>query len=149
LTYNNKVIVLEKPPRVLWRFFDFAYGPDSNPIIEWYDKDISDEARLLIDGLLKTNQKIENPLNWMGFRKYLKGALKPHKIWEMEFHCDVRQYRLLGIFRGEKIAVFLVGCYHKGPNYTPPNALDTAVRRKKTLDQGGGQLHERKVKTDQ
>jgi len=118
------------------------------PIQDWYDG-LSDRGQHLLDGILKNNQKIANHLNWTGFRKYLKGGeMKGQGIWELGFFADDRQYRLLGVFDGAKRAVFLMGCYHKGGNYTPPDALGTALTRKKMLQQGQGKLLERKINID-
>jgi hypothetical protein len=119
------------------------------PIQDWYDE-LSDYGKQLLDGILKNNSKIADHLQWSGFRKYLKGGeMQGQGIWELGFFADDRQYRLLGVFDGEKRAVFLMGCYHKGGNYTPPNALATTLTRKKLLLQGQGKRHERKVNTDQ
>jgi len=120
----------------------------SNPIENWYST-LSDHGRTLLDALLKNNQKTESHLQWIGFRKFLTGGeMKGEGIWELGFF-DERQYRLLGIFDGAKRAIFLMGCYHKGKNYTPPNALDTALERKKLKVRGDCKLDERKIKTDQ
>jgi len=150
LTNHKKVIILgsPSPSPALWRFFDFCYLSGSTPIQDWYDA-LSDRGQLQVDGLLKNNQKIEDHYNWVGFRKYLKGGeMKGQKIWELGFFCD-RQYRLLGTFDGSKRAIFLMGCYHKGGNYTPSGALNTALERKKLQNLGECLLSERKIKIDQ
>lgn len=117
----------------LWSFWDFQYSADSNPIEDWYQS-LSEEARDEFDALLKANRKTESHLNWLGFRKFLKGKLKPERIWELEFHADKRAYRVLGKFgASRKQAIFLIGCYHKGGIYTPTDALDQAVRRARIL----------------
>ena len=69
-------------------------------------------------------------------------------IWELGFFADYRQQRLLGVFDGAKRAVFLMGCYHKGGNYTPPDALGTSLTRKSMLQKGQCKLYERKIQTD-
>lgn len=146
MTHNKKVIILKPPPPKTWGFFDFVYLSGGTPIEDWYNG-LSEHGQDLIDGLLKANHKIENPINWMGFRKYLKG--EPKGIWELGFYADDRQYRLLGIFSGEKKAVFLMGCYHKGGNYTPFDAMYMALKRKNLFTRGECTLHERPVKFDQ
>ena len=125
LTHNKKVIILKPSPPTTWSFFDFVYLSGGTPIKGWYDS-LSEYGQGLVDGLLKTNHKIENPIGWIGFRKYLKGELQGHGIWELGFYADGLQYRLLGIFDGAKRAIFLMGCYHKGGNYTP---IDASVPR--------------------
>jgi len=114
-------------PPVEWSFFDFGYMGGGTPIQDWYDT-LSDHATQMLNSILKNNKKIANHLEWSGFRKYLKGGeMKGEGIWELGFFADERQYRLLGIFDGTKRAVFLMGCYHKSGNYTPPDALGTEV----------------------
>ena len=150
MTNHKKVITLTASPAapLRWRFFDFCYVSGSNPIEDWYST-LSDRGQTLLNALLKNNQKTENHLQWMGFRKFLKGGvMKGEGIWELGFF-DERQYRLLGIFDGAKRAVFLMGCYHKGKSYTPPNALETALERKKMKGRGEYKLNERQIKTDQ
>ena len=123
------------------------YLSGGKPIQDWYDG-LSDRAQQLVNNILKTNQKIENHLNWMGWRKYLKGGqMKGQGIWELGFSDD-RAYRLLGIFDGQKRAIFVMGCYHKGGNYTPTDALSTALDRKNLHLRRECKLYERKIDTD-
>ena len=144
MTYHKKVI--EFPSSGIWSFFDFGYPNGTNPIQDWY-QELSDDAKLDFDGLLKDNHKTENPINWIGFRRYMKGKLKAEKIWELGFFADGRHYRVLckcGSIR--KQAILLIGCYHKGQVYTPADALETAYKRAKALSEEG--LHERKIRYD-
>lgn len=140
------MIILKPSPVPTWTFFDFVYLSGGTPISDWYDG-LSEQGQNHAEALLKANRKIGNPINWMGFRKYLKGAQKG--IWELGFYAEDRQYRLLGVFNGEKKAVFLLGCYHKGGNYTPADSMYTALKRKNLLAKGECTLHERSVKFDQ
>jgi hypothetical protein len=41
-----------------------------------------------------------------------------------------------------------LGCYHKGPVYTPTDAMNVAVRRAKEFREGRATLHERQVRDD-
>jgi phage-related protein len=79
----------------------------------------------------------------------LQGRAKEERIWQLDFIADKRQYRLLGVF-GEvrKKAILILGCYHKGDNYTPRDALETARKRAKALREGKAEAHERKIKSD-
>jgi hypothetical protein len=151
LTHNKKVIILKpSTPSTLatWTFFDFGYVSGGTPIQDWYDG-LSEYGKQLLNDILKNNKKIANHLQWSGFRRYLKGGeMQGQGIWELGFFADDRQYRLLGVFDGEKRAVFLMGCYHKGGNYTPPDALGTALTRKNMLQKGQCKLYERKINTD-
>ena len=147
MTYNKKVIKFPSPG--LWRFWDFIYEDGTNPIERWYINDLSDEARFTFDTLLKDIRKINNHLEWGCWRGYLRGKLREQRIWEIGFFSDGRQYRILGVFRGSKQAILLVGCYHKQKNYTPTDALNSAYVRSKALSEGKGTCHERKIRIDQ
>ena len=148
MTHKKKVILSNQPP-AKWRYWDFVYLNGSNPIEEWYQA-LPEDIQDTFDALLKNNQKTKHPLQWTGFRKYLHGGdLQKYGVWEMEFKGeDGLAHRLLGIFDGEKKAVFLVGCYHKGGNYTPSEALETAATRASLLAQKKAKTIERHVKTD-
>ena len=141
---HTKVILF--PVHQFWSFFDYVEGT-SNPIEDWYLA-LSEEAKYMFDSLLKNTGKIENHLEWGGF-KYFKGEPKRERIWQLDFIADKRQYRVLGIFGGvRKQAVLILGCYHKGDVYTPQNALETATKRAKALREGRASTHERKIRID-
>lgn len=139
--YHTKVISFE---RRVWRFFDYVEG-DTNPIERWYENDLSEEGQQLFTAMLKNCRKIEDHSQWTPFRGYLQGKLKEYRIWELGFVADKRQHRVLGVFAGEKTAVLLIGCYHKGKVYTPAASLDTACKRAKALHQKKGGTHEREI----
>ena len=138
---HKKVIQFPSPP--LWSFFDYVEGA-RNPIQDWFDG-LSEEAQNTFNTLLKDTQKTSNHLQWGGF-KYLKGEPKSEHIWQLDFIADKRQHRLLGVFGGvQKQAVLILGCYHKGDNYTPQDALTTATKRAKNLRLGRAGIRERKI----
>lgn len=145
MTHNKEVIKSASEPTE-WKFWDFTHS-DNNPIEDWY-KTLSEDAQRLFQGLLKNNYKVENPIHWLGFKRYLKGELKGSGIWELEFFSGV-QYRVLGFFGPRrKEATLLIGCYHKQKIYEPPNALKTALKRKEMLEEGIATYRERKIRTD-
>jgi hypothetical protein len=130
-----------------WSFHDYVEG-GQNPIEDWYINDLSDGGRFAFDALLKNTAKIESHLQWGGF-KFLKGDPKKYHIWQLDFIADGRQYRALGVFGSlRRQAVLLMGCYHKGKVYTPPNAIDTACKRARKLDHKKAGPRERKIKID-
>jgi len=131
---------------VHWTFYDYVEG-DRNPIQDWYENELSDGGRFGFDGLLKNSAKTRSELQWSGF-KYPKGELRKEKIWQIAFVADGKQYRLLGVFQAARRAFLLIGFYHKGKIYTPPNAFDTAIRRAKALREGRAGTRERKIKFD-
>ncbi len=114
LTYHKKVIQFPpQPPPKIWRFYDFGYLANGNPIETWYEGGISDRARLSFNALIKNNEKIANHVEWSGVAKQMRGELKGHQIWQWKIPGEL-QYRVLGSFNGEKRAVFLIGYHHKG-----------------------------------
>ena len=134
---------------MLWTFFDFAYLNGTNPIDDWYQRDLSEDAQFLFDKALKDCQKIELPKNWTAFKRFLEGKPKEDRIWELQFYSDGRQYRILGVFGPQrKQATLLIGCYHKAKVYTPSDAIETASRRAKLLANGEATRHERKIPLD-
>ena len=143
---NHKKVIFLSQPALRWSFFDYREG-GANRIEEWY-LGLSQEGKDKFDALLKNTQKIDNHLQWGGF-KYLKGKPKEEHIWQLDFIADKRQYRLLGVFGSiRKQAVLLLGCYHKGDVYTPKEALETACKRAKALREKRATTYERKIKND-
>jgi hypothetical protein len=145
LTHHKKVILYVSEPAE-WQFYDFAVG-DRNLIQEWLDG-LSEDAENTFHSLLKSNIKVQNPINWTELR-YLKGVAKEHRIWELRFHADGRAYRVLGFF-GErrKSAILLIGCFHKQQVYDPPDAVKTSITRKRLLEDTKATAIERKTPTD-
>lgn len=142
---QNHIKVIPFPQPDIWSFCDYVEG-GKNLIQAWYDE-LSDEGKLNFDSLLKNTHKIPNQLQWGGF-KFLKGEPKRERIWQLDFIADKRQYRLLGVFAGQKRAALLLGCYHKGDVYTPHAALETATKRAKNLREGRASTVGRKIKLD-
>lgn len=139
LTHNKEVIRWTGA----WTFWDYVSPSGNNMIEGWRLQDLSDDGRLIFDKLLKNIRRTENHLNWLGFRRFIK--LHKDKVWELEFSSDGRAYRVLGDFAGEKQAVLLIGCYHKGRNYTPADAINQAFERKRLLKNGTASHDERKI----
>ena len=145
MPYHKQVISSQEAG--CWTFWDYVEGT-STPIEDWYQS-LSEDAQLLFQGTLKNISKTEIPIQWVGFKRFLRGKLKIERIWELAFTADKRQYRILGLFGDtRKQVVFLMGCYHKQGNYTPMDALKTALKRAKALKNKTGGLRERKIKTD-
>jgi hypothetical protein len=150
LTNHKKVIALPRPEGEYWRFYGIRYPNGTQPLDDWFLHDLSEAAQFALIDALKDARKIDNPTNWMCFKRYLKGRLQEYKVLELRFSCgDNREYRLLGVVGSErKQAVFLMGCYHKSRVYTPPEALNTAFKRARDLHQKKVTLYERKIRLD-
>lgn len=134
------------PGPLVWSFYDYVEG-GTNRIEEWYTG-LSQEAKDSFDALLKNTRKIENHLHWGGF-KFLRGEAKNERLWQLDFIADKRQYRVIGVFGlGRKRAALILGCYHKGPNYTPRDAICIACQRAKSLREGKGGTNERTITED-
>jgi phage-related protein len=142
-------VISSDQSQIPWRYWDFVYVNGANPVETWYEA-LPEDIQDTFDALLKNNQKTERPQQWTGFRRFLHGGdLQKCGVWELEFKGEDRlAHRLMGVFRGQKTAVFLIGCYHKGGNYTPSDALKTAADRAKLLDQKKANTRERTVRTD-
>lgn len=133
--------------QAVWRFWDYGTH-ELNLFDAWYSSQ-SEEARDQIDGILKNCCNVADHQQWLSFKRFLKGKYAACKIWEMRFKSDKREYRILGIFGTKrKECILLMGCYHKGSNYTPAAALDIAFDRAKNFKLGIGELRERKIRTD-
>ena len=145
MTHNKNVILFTGGQT--WKFFDFVNECGDNLIESWRNG-LSEMGRNAFNDILKENRKIKNHLNWLGFRGFLEGKCKKYRIWELGFKCDNVQHRLLNIFEPGRIVIILVGCYHKGRVYTPPDALNLACKRAQLLGEGYGQLPERKIRMD-
>lgn len=126
-----------------WTFQDYVEG-GINRVEEWY-VGLSEEGQDKFDSLLKNTSKITNHLQWGGF-KFLKGEAKKERLWQLDFIADKKQYRIIGVFGlGQKQAALIMGCYHKGPIYTPRDAIETACKRAKALRERKAETHERPI----
>ncbi len=102
---------------------------------------------LLMESTLKDMAKTNSHLNWTAWRRFLEGEARPHRIWEIGFLADGKQYRFFCVFSGEKVVILLVGCYHKQKRYTPDDAISTAIKRAKALKNGTARTHARQIDT--
>jgi hypothetical protein len=143
---NNKKVI----PSVqlgIWRFYDWVDGNGSNPIKEWLAGE-SDEVQMTFNSVLKQARKCRNYRDWLCFRHKMNGKPGAEGILELGFSANGRQYRLLSKFDGELQVILLCGGFHKGNTWKPPDALETAVKRAKTLSQGKASRRERTIRND-
>jgi hypothetical protein len=131
---------------VHWKLFDCVEGA-RNPIEDWYQVELSDAGKFQFDALLKNMATTENHQHWSGF-KYLQGEPRKEHVWQVAFKADGKQYRIAGIFDGPRQAVLLVGYFHKQKSYSPPGALDTAIRRAKAVREKRVGKRERQIRFD-
>jgi hypothetical protein len=147
LTHHKKMII-SCPEPTEWMFCDFSPAPGKNPIQDWVDG-LSEVGETMFWSLLKINRKIPIPLHWTQLR-YLKGNAQKHRLWELRFTADDKKYRVIGIFSPDfkKRAILLIGCSHKQNVYDPPEAIETAITRKKMLEKQEATAIERPIPTD-
>jgi hypothetical protein len=147
LTHHKKVI-LSTPKAAEWMFCDFSPAPGKNPIQDWVDG-LSEYAEEMFWSVLKSNRKVPIPLHWTQLR-YLEGEAKEHRLWELRFTADKKKYRVIGIFSPDtrKRAILLIGCSHKQNVYDPPAAIETAITRKKMLENQEATAIERPIQTN-
>jgi hypothetical protein len=125
----------------VWKFMDYISPQGRNVIADWYTGLLAQEQsdfQALMRILAKTRQ-------WhRGAFKLLGGQYRG--LGELRFDSERKAHRVIGCF-GPALGQFtmLIGCFHKQRVYTPANALDTALRRKRFLERGEGSVHERKI----
>ena len=144
----NTKLVIPSSQSQFWKFFDWVDSDGSNPIERWLAGE-SDEVRMVFNSTLKEAAKRRNHLEWLCFKRFLKGKkFEQERLWELKFRADRKEFRLIGRFDGVMQAIVFCGCYHKQDVYTPKDAMDTALRRAKALSDGGAKRHERKIQDD-
>jgi hypothetical protein len=145
LPNNKKVIPF--PQSGLWTFYDWVDGDGSNPIEKWLAGE-SEEVQMTFNSTLKEARKRKNHLEWPCLRHKMKGKPGAEGAYELGFKAVGRQYRLLVKFDGVLQVVILCGCFHKGDQWTPADALETTVKRAKALSQGKASRRERTIQDD-
>jgi hypothetical protein len=125
----------------IWQFMDYISPQGRNLIADWYARLLRQEQSdfmVLIRILANT-------------RQWPRGAYRPlgkqySGLGELRFTSERKEHRVIGCF-GPAAGQFtmLVGCFHKQRVYTPANALDTAIQRRRFLERGEGSVRERKI----
>ena len=120
---------------------NFVSATGVNHVAKWYRKKLSLQEQSNLDTLLDILAKQKT---WT-FPDYLALSGAKYKgLAEIRLKGDQRiQMRLIG-FQGPNAGqfTFLIGCFHKGSIYDPPSCFDTAVSRKRDLDNGNGSICE-------
>ncbi len=119
-------------------------------ITEWYRKDLSAHAQAEFDGLLRQLSKYRAK-DW-NVNDYKPLTGKHAGIYELRFKADKREYRPLGFMLPPAdvgsvdldVLVLLIGAYKKMISWTPHDARDTAVSRKKSALADRSILHDYK-----
>jgi hypothetical protein len=100
----------------------------NNKIADWYEALLVPE-RADADEFLKNMRKTGD---WQmpNYRPSLKGY---KELGELRWASENKQHRLLGFF-GKGYWYAVIGCTHKQQRYDPPDALETARRRKRQIE---------------
>jgi hypothetical protein len=110
----------------LWTFRCYVSPSGRDMFQDWYD-DQSEAVQAAVDVAFEyLIQRQRDEWRRPAF-DLLSG--KMHEVGEVRFKVD-KQYRIFGFF-GPNVSEFtmLVGASKKGNNYTPRNALETALER--------------------
>lgn len=123
--------------RRLWRFEDYLLPSGNNPIEEWLD-DEGPSVEADFDASLKY-LSITKVWSYPEYKPLGSG------LGEIRFKTNKVQYRVVGCHgkKGGGLFVLLIGCSHKEGVYQPPNALDTAARRRAEYDLNTTRVEER------
>ncbi len=125
-----------------WRFYDYCSPAGNNLIEEWYaDQETDVQAAFDI-----TLNNLAGLRSWHGRTDFsmLHGAHA--RLGEIRFKTGKVQYRPVGFFGSARgTFILLVGASKKQNVYTPPNAFDLAVTRRRLLAQNVGRTEERDV----
>lgn len=117
----------------IWTYFDYVSPAGNNLIVKWLD-DLTIQERSDLDAMLEIMSKQmhwQKPdFKWLSGKKY-------QGLGEVTFKSEQgTPLRLIGT-KGDtpNSFIFLIGCSHRERIYDPPDAIDTAVKRKKKLAQ--------------
>ena len=108
-----------------WKFLQYVSPNGRHSITDWRSK-LPVQAQADLDTFLKNMAKTES---WeFPDIRALKGA-RYRILKELRWKSGGVQYRIFGYQTHPAEFVMLIGCTHKGNNYNPPDALETARRR--------------------
>lgn len=120
---------------------DYMSPQGRNVIADWPARLLRQEQSdfmALIQILAKTRQWKDPAF------KYLKSQYQG--MGEIRFTSERKEHRVIGfVWPSPQQFTMLIGCFHKQQVYTPANALDTALQRKRFLEQGKGSVRERRI----
>jgi hypothetical protein len=78
----------------------------------------------------------------------LKGPYAGLGLTELRWKSNRKPHRILGFRSNDFEYTMLIGCTHDEKKYDPPDAMDTARRRKKELESGKASTNEYQLLTD-
>lgn len=115
----------------IWTFYDYVSPSGRNKIEDWRD-DLSEREKAFVDVLIKNYSRMSDLTNDC---RQLAGTHSG--LIEFKFKMSDRQVRLVWEYGpNSKEITILMGCYHKQRRYTPTDALDQCLRRRRDLQTG-------------
>ena len=125
-----------------WLFREYISPTGRRPLLDWY-RSLSKQAQADFDELIRI---LEKTREWRepAFKR-LQGK-KYKGLGELRWKTVGVQYRVIGMNgpRSGEYTLF-IGCTHKGSVYKPPDALETAVKRMRSLQEGKGSTCEHEI----
>ena len=113
-----------------WDFQEYQSATGKCPVSEWY-KALSPKNLARADRFMRIARRLER-LEMPDFKKLqgkkFKGLLEAR--WPGE---DGVPHRIFCYVPSGKHLIFLCGCTHKDRRYSPTNAKETAVKRRKAI----------------
>jgi hypothetical protein len=125
----------------VWHFMDYISPQGRNVITDWHAGLLRQEQSDFL-AVIRILAKMQ-PWRGRAF-KILTG--KYQGMGEIRFTSERKEHRVIGfVWPSPRQFTMLIGCFHKQRVYHPANAFDTALQRKKFLEQGKGSVRERKI----
>ena len=114
----------------VWNFREYQSVEGTLPVSEWYEK-LSPRNKAKAKRFIGIARKLER-LEMPDF-KSLRGK-KFKGLLEARWRGDNKvPHRIFCYASSGRQVIFLCGCTHKGNRYTPTNARETAVKRRKEI----------------
>ena len=131
---------------VLWLLYQYVSPMDRKAIDDWRKRDlVIGGPRADLDTFLKNLVKKRE---WVyPLIDSLKGE-RYRGLSELRWKSGRTPHRIFGYQLGEFEYLMLVGCTHNKRKYNPPDAMETAVRRRKEIEQRRATFCEYQLVTD-
>jgi hypothetical protein len=120
----------------LWKFKEFVSSGGRPQILEWREE-MSFAVRAIFDDRIDTLAKLPRA-DWQ-FPEFslLRGKEGRQGLSEIRWFAEDKQWRVIGFFGPGKMEyTMLISCTHKQKRYNPDNCLETAIKRKRAIEQG-------------
>lgn len=126
---------------IYWVFMDYVSPAGTNQIKKWSKKALTIQERSDFETLL-VNLAKSKQWGLPDFKRMSGGHMAGlgEIRWKSPQGTPLRVIGMAGTVSGQY--VLLIGFSHKGQVYNPPDALDTAVKRKRELANGSGGICE-------